>query len=95
MSSNAASHLDHYVVVVHEGEWKVAHNGSHSARYRTKQEALFDAIRRAQKSARRGQHAVVSAEDEGLLFQTNAKPSSAFPNFPSRWGTVASRASKR
>ena len=94
MSSNSASQLE-YVVVLHEGEWKIAHDGTHSARYRTKHEALFDAIRRAQTSARRGQQAVVSAEDEGLIYRTNAEPDSASPTFLSRPWTVASRASER
>ena len=57
-----------YQVVFHDGEWKIEHEGVYSARYRTKTEAIWDAIHRAHKAARRGQTIQVIAQGEGVVF---------------------------
>ena len=36
-----------YIVVFHDGEWKIEHDGELSARYRTQEEALLDALNAA------------------------------------------------
>jgi hypothetical protein len=36
-----------YIVVFHDGEWKIEHDSELSARYRTQEEALLDALNAA------------------------------------------------
>jgi hypothetical protein len=57
-----------FMVVLHDGEWKIEHGGVYSARYRTKTEAIWDAIRRAHRAARLGQTVEVVAQGEGVVF---------------------------
>jgi hypothetical protein len=45
---------DRYVVVFREGDWKIQRSEGLSARYRTQQEALFDALHSARKAGKRG-----------------------------------------
>lgn len=46
---------DQYVVVFREGDWKIQRGAGLSARYRTQQEALFDALHSARKAHKRGE----------------------------------------
>jgi hypothetical protein len=57
-----------YIVVFHDGEWKIEHEGELSARYRTQEEALLDALNAARRLDREGQHAEVLTQgaDFGL-----------------------------
>ena len=48
-----------YIVVLHDGEWKIEHEGELSARYRTQEEALLDALNTARRLDREGQDAEV------------------------------------
>ena len=48
-----------YIVVLHDGEWKIEHGGELSARYRTQEEALLDALNAARRLDRDGQDAEV------------------------------------
>jgi hypothetical protein len=45
---------DQYFVVLHEGEWKVKHNGRHSHPYETHAEAIRSAIDAAHSAHREG-----------------------------------------
>ena len=38
-----------YIVVLNDGEWKIEHGGELSARYRTQEEALLDALNAARR----------------------------------------------
>jgi hypothetical protein len=53
---------DHYIVVFHEGDWKIRRSGGLSARYRTQQEALLDALHSARKAVKRGEAVEVLLE---------------------------------
>jgi hypothetical protein len=57
-----------YIVVFHDGEWKIEHDGELSARYRTQEEALLDALNAARRLDRKGQEAEVLTQgaDFGL-----------------------------
>jgi hypothetical protein len=46
---------DRYIVIFHEGDWKIRRRGELSARYRTQQEALLDALHSARKAGVRGE----------------------------------------
>jgi hypothetical protein len=48
-----------YIVVFHDGEWKIEHDGELSARYSTQEEALLDALNAARRLDRKGQHVEV------------------------------------
>jgi hypothetical protein len=60
-----------YIVVFHDGEWKIEHDGELSARYRTQEEALLDALNAARRLDRKGQHAEVLTQraDLGLRME--------------------------
>src|SRR5678815_4507152 len=60
-----------YIVVLHEGEWKIEHEGQLSARYRTQEEALLDALNAARRLDRQGQDAEVLTQsaDFGLRME--------------------------
>jgi hypothetical protein len=53
---------DRYIVVFHEGDWKIKRRGGLSARYRTQQEALLDALHSARKAGKRGEAVEVLLE---------------------------------
>ena len=55
---------DQYRVVFHEGEWKIRRGGGLSARYRTQQEALLDALHSAKKAGKRGEAVEVFLEGD-------------------------------
>ena len=42
-----------YIIVFHDGEWKIDHDGELSARYRTQEEALLDALNAARRLVKR------------------------------------------
>ena len=48
-----------YIVVFQDGEWKIEHDGKLSARYRTQEEALLDALNAARRLDLQGQHVEV------------------------------------
>ena len=55
---------DRYIVVFHEGDWKIQRTGGLSARYRTQQEALLDALHFARKAGKRGEAVEVLLEGD-------------------------------
>jgi hypothetical protein len=57
---------DQYVIVFREGDWKIQRGEGLSARYRTQQEALLDALHSARKAGKRGE--VVEVFLEGDIF---------------------------
>jgi uncharacterized protein DUF2188 len=59
-----------YFVVLHEGAWTIEHDGEHSPRYRSKSEAIQDAIAAASRAGKRGQDAQVIVQGKDLLFRT-------------------------
>jgi hypothetical protein len=62
--------LDQYFVVLHEGEWKIKHDGRHSKPYPSQREAIRDAVTRAHKYGESGQTAQVLVQGKDLLFRT-------------------------
>jgi uncharacterized protein DUF2188 len=60
-----------YIVVLNDGEWKIDHGGELSARYRTQEEALLDALNAARRLDREGQDAEVLTQsaDFGLRME--------------------------
>jgi hypothetical protein len=64
-----------YFVVFHEGDWKIEHKGEFSARYRTQQEALLDALNAARKEAGRGEETEVLVKGPRPEPQVYANPS--------------------
>ena len=62
--------LDQYFVVLHEGEWKIKHDGQHSGPYSTQREAIRYALAGARESRESGQNAQVLVQGEDLLFRT-------------------------
>jgi hypothetical protein len=59
-----------YIVVFHDCEWKIEHDGELSARYRTQEEALLDALNAARRLDRKGQDAEVLTQGADLRFRT-------------------------
>jgi hypothetical protein len=57
---------DQYFVVLCESGWKIRHNGEHSAHYRSKTEAIQDAVAAACRAGKRGQDAQVIVQGEDL-----------------------------
>ena len=57
-----------YIIVFRDGEWKIDHDGELSARYRTQEEALLDALNAARRLDKEGQGAEVLTQgpDVGL-----------------------------
>jgi hypothetical protein len=55
-----------YIVVFQDGEWKIEHDGELSARYRTQEEALLDALNAARRLDRKGQDAEVLTQGADL-----------------------------
>jgi hypothetical protein len=59
-----------YIVVFHDGEWKIDHDGELSARYRTQEEALLDALNAARRLDKKGQDAEVLTQRADHRFRT-------------------------
>jgi hypothetical protein len=57
---------EQFFVVLHEGRWKIKHNGQHSMPYNTKAESIKSAIDQAHEVHKKGGLAsvVVQKEDE-------------------------------
>jgi hypothetical protein len=55
---------DQYIVVFREGDWKIQRGEGLSARYRTQQEALLDALHSARKAGKRGEVVEVFLEGD-------------------------------
>lgn len=60
-----------YIVVLHDGEWKIENDGELSARYRTQEEALLDALNATRRLDRKGQHAEVLTQRADLGLRWN------------------------
>ena len=45
---------EQFFVLLHEGRWKIKHNGQHSRPYNTKVEAIKDAIDQAHDAQKKG-----------------------------------------
>jgi hypothetical protein len=58
---------EQFSVVLHEGRWKIEHNGQHSRPYETKAEAIKSAIDQANEMHEKGLLASVSVQSEGLV----------------------------
>jgi hypothetical protein len=58
---------EQFSVVLHEGRWKIEHNGQHSGPYDTKAEAIKSAIDQANEAHQKGHLASVLVQSEGLL----------------------------
>ena len=60
-----------YIIVLNDSEWKIEHGGELSARYRTQEEALLDALNAARRLDRDGQYVEVltQREDFGLRME--------------------------
>ena len=57
---------EQFSVVLHEGRWKIEHNGQHSRPYDTKAEAIKNAIDQANEAHKKGALASVSIQSQGL-----------------------------
>ena len=60
---------DQYFVVLHEGKWKITHNGSHSHPYATQQDALDAAIDAAKTAYDHGRLSQVLVQGENMEFR--------------------------
>jgi hypothetical protein len=65
---------EQFFVFLDEGDWKINHNGEKSARYRTKAEAILDAVVRAHKGASRGGLVRVMVQGEGVIYDAADVP---------------------
>jgi hypothetical protein len=65
---------DQYVVVFREGDWKIQRGEGLSARYRTQQEALLDALHSARKAGKRGEVVEVFLEGDILPIAFGRQP---------------------
>jgi hypothetical protein len=61
---------DQYYVVLHEGEWKIKHDGRSSHPYATQREAIDSAVEAAHAASDSGQLSQVLVQGEDLLFRT-------------------------
>jgi len=59
-----------YVVVLHQNEWKISHNGAHHGPYRSQGEAIIFAVDAAQKSGKSGYDAQVLVQGQNNRFRT-------------------------
>jgi hypothetical protein len=63
-----------YFVVNHEHQWKIKHNGKHTAAYPTQTAAIKDAVGKAHKDGETRPHALV----DGLV--RNSRAAAVVPN---------------
>lgn len=59
-----------YVVVLHEGEWKIKHDGKHYGPYRTQKLAIDAAVDAAHKAGVQGHDAQVLIQGADNRFRT-------------------------
>jgi hypothetical protein len=55
---------EQFSVVLHEGRWKIEHNGQHSTPYDTKAEAIKSAMDQANEVHKKGHLASVSVQSD-------------------------------
>ena len=60
----------HYVVVSHQGNWKVSHGGKHLGPYKTQAEAVLAAVDAAHKAGQQGHEAQVIVQGTAGSFRT-------------------------
>jgi len=60
---------DQFFVVLHEGRWKIKHNGQHSKPYHSQTAALKDAIDQAHEVHKKGGLFQVLVQREDLQFR--------------------------
>ena len=65
---------DQYVIVFRAGDWKIQRGEGLSARYRTQQEALLDALHSARKAGKRGEVVEVFLEGDILPIAFGRQP---------------------
>ena len=58
-----------YVVVLNDGEWKIEHGGELSARYRTQEDALLDALNAARRLDGQDAEVLTQSADFGLRME--------------------------
>ena len=61
---------DKYFVVLHEGEWKIKHNGRHSHPYATQAEAISSAVEAAHAAHAERWPLAGFGQGEDLTFRT-------------------------
>jgi Uncharacterized protein conserved in bacteria (DUF2188) len=61
---------DRFFVVLHEGQWKIKHDDSHSHPYATQREASESAIEAAHHSHENGKLSQVLVQGEDMAFRT-------------------------
>jgi hypothetical protein len=59
-----------YVVVLHQGEWKISHEGKHYGPYRTQADAIKAAVKSAHTSGENGHNAQVLVQGKDNKFRT-------------------------
>lgn len=59
-----------YVVVLHEGEWKISHDGKHYGPYQTQAAAITVAVDAAHKAGQQGHDAQVLVQGTNNQFRT-------------------------
>ncbi len=59
-----------YFVVLHEGRWKIKHNGTHYGPYATQKEAIRKAVDAAHGSGKKGYDAQVLVQGKDNKFRT-------------------------
>lgn len=63
--------LAQYVVMRHEGQWKINLGGNHSGPYETRTKAIRAAVQNADAAARIGHDAQVLVKDENNKFRSD------------------------
>jgi hypothetical protein len=58
-----------YFVVLHEGQWKIKHNGEHSRPYSSQAAAIREAVDTANKAGQQGHDAQVLVQGENNQFR--------------------------
>jgi hypothetical protein len=59
-----------YIVVLHQGSWKISHNGNHYGPYNTQREAIKSAVEAAHQAGRQGHDAQVLVQGTDNKFRT-------------------------
>ncbi len=59
-----------YFVVLHEGQWKIKHEGKHYGPYSTQRDAIRVAVDTAQKAGKSGHDAQVLVQGQNNQFRT-------------------------
>lgn len=62
--------LAQYVVVLHQNEWKISHNGKHYGPYKTQKDAIQIAVDTAKKAGDQGHNAQVLIQGTDNKFRT-------------------------